>query len=223
MKVWTIAAVALALAACSPTAPTTEAPPETPVAVNAPSGEYALDPYHTNVLVQVTHFGLSHYTLRFNTASGVFNFNAEDPTQSTLEATVDIASLDTPFTGPRDFDAELQNSEWLDGASFPTASFRSTSIERTGPNSANVTGDLTIHGQTHPITLAVTYNASYAQHPMGMPVSLIGFSAQGEFSRSAYGVTTLLPSGPDATDGVSDTVQLLINAEFTRPVTTAAN
>lgn len=216
MKLWTAAAAAFALAACSQPAPTTtEAPAEQAIPVNAPSGEYTLDPNHTEVTVQARHFGLSNYTLRFNTVSGRLNFNAEDPAQSTIEATVAVASLDTPYGGERDFDAELQNSEWLDAAQFPNATFRSTAIERTGPNTARVTGDLTFKGATHPITLDVTYNASHLQHPAGVPSSHIGFSARGTLSRSAYAVNGLPDSG--ANDGIGDQVTLLIEAEFTRP------
>lgn len=220
MKPWIAAAAALALAACTQPAPSAPEPAAPPV-VNAPTGEYAIDPGHTTVTARVNHFGLSTYALRFNDVSGTLNFNAEDPTQSSVEATVAIASLDTPYSGPRDFDAELQNSEWLDAAGFPTATFRSTSIESTGPGTARMTGDITIHGVTAPVTFEVTYNGSYAQHPFGMPVSLIGFSGRGEIARSAFGVTKLLPA-EGTSQGVGDTVELIIEAEFTRPVEQAA-
>ncbi|HYD89053.1 MAG TPA: YceI family protein [Vitreimonas sp.] len=217
MKIWTVAAAAIALAACSQPAQT--APEEQPaqVAVNAPSGTYQLDPNHTTVTVRAKHFGLSNYQLRFNGVTGALNFNAEDPEQSRVEATVAANTLDTPYIGATDFDAELQNSEWLDAAQFPTATFRSTAIERTGPNTARVTGDLTIRNITHPITLEVTYNASHASHPMGFPGALIGFSARGTFLRSQYGLNVLQPSAAGASDGVSDEVELLIEAEFTQP------
>lgn len=223
MKFWTAAAAAtaFALAACSQPAPAPE-PAETAVAVNAPSGTYQLDPHHTTVTVRAKHFGLSNYALRFNGVTGALNFNAEDPAQSTVEATVAVATLDTPYSGDRNFDAELQNSEWLDSAQFPAATFRSTAVERTGPNTARVTGDLTIRNVTHPITLDVRYNASHASHPMGFPTSLIGFSARGTLLRSQYGLNVLLPSAPDAADGVADDIELLIEAEFTKPADQAA-
>jgi polyisoprenoid-binding protein YceI len=215
MKVWTAAAAALALAACSQPAPDAPAP-AAPVTVNAPAGEYALDNNHSTVTVRARHFGLAYYTLRFNAASGTLNFNAETPPQSTVNVTVDTTSLDTPFTGERDFDAELQNSQWLDSATFPTATFVSTSAEQTGPNTARVTGDLTLHGVTRPVTFDVTYNGSWAQHPAGPPIAGIGFSARGTIQRSQFGLTTLIPaSGPDS--GVADEVELLIEAEFNRP------
>ncbi len=221
MKSWIIAAAAaVSLAACSQPATTPTEPAEAARPVNAPSGAYTLDPYHTTITVRAKHFGLSNYALRLNGVTGTLNFNADDPTQSSIEATVATNTLDTPYTGDRDFDAELQNSEWLDSAQFPTATFRSTAIERTGPNTARVTGDLTIRGVTHPITLDATYNTSHASHPMGFPTALIGFSATGTFQRSQYGLNVLQPSAPGASDGVADEVELAIEAEFTRPAET---
>lgn len=222
MKVWTAAAAALALAACSQPAEKADAPPEAAVEINVPSGEYPLDPNHTTVTARALHFGLSHYAIRFNTVSGTLNFNAENPAQSSIRATVAANSLDTPYVGERDFDAELQNSQWMDAATFPEATFASTSVEQTGPRTARVTGDLTIRGQTHPITLDVTYNTSHASHPMGFPMQLLGFSAHGTFNRSDYGLNVLQPSaGGSGYDGVSNQVELVIEAEFLRQDTSA--
>jgi polyisoprenoid-binding protein YceI len=216
MKIWIALAAAAALAACSQPAPKEEEP-LAPVTVQAPSGEYALDTNHSTITVSARHFGLADYTLRFNRLSGTLNFNAENPAQSTVEITVDTTSLDTTYGGDRDFDAELQNSEWLDTGAHPTATFRSTGVEQTGTNTARVTGDLTLRGVTHPATFDVTYNSSWRQHPAGPPISGVGFSAHGAIRRSEYGVNVLQPtSGPDS--GVSDEVELRLEAEFNRPI-----
>lgn len=219
MKSWTTLGAALAmaaLAACSQPAEEQEAPPQ-PVTVQAPSGEYALDANHSTVTVRARHFGLAYYTLRFNRVSGTLNFNAETPAQSSVTISIDTTSLDTPYSGDRDFDAELQNSEWLDSAAHPTATFRSTSVEQTGPDTARVTGDLTLRGVTHPAAFDVTYNSSWRQHPVGAPLSGIGFSARGVIRRSQYGLNVLQPTtGPDS--GVSDEVELILEAEFNRPL-----
>lgn len=218
MKSWITAsfAAALTLAACSQPAPA-PTPPVQQASIEAPSGEYALDVHHTTVTARVLHFGLAQYQLRFNRVSGALNFDAEAPAQSTIEVTVDTTSLDTPYLGDRDFDAELQNSEWLDAAGHPTATFRSTSVETTGPNTGRVTGDLTIRGVTHPATFDVTYNSSWAQHPMGFPFAGIGFSARGVIKRSDYGLTVLQPRAGAPNTGVADEVELIIEAEFNRP------
>lgn len=220
MKFWTAAATAtalVALAACSQPAETPAPAPAENVVVEAPSGEYTVDPHHTTVTARVLHFGLSHYQLRLNGVTGTLNFNAETPASSTVSITVDTRTLDTPYAGDRDFDAELQNSEWLDSAGHPTATFTSTAVEQTGANTARVTGDLTIRGVTHPATFDVTYNSSWAQHPMGFPTAGVGFSARGVISRSQYGLNVLQPQAGAPNSGVADEVELVIEAEFNRP------
>jgi polyisoprenoid-binding protein YceI len=219
-----IVAAAFALGACTPPVEEAPAPTVEAIAIEAPSGEYALDKTHASLTIRANHLGLSHYTLRFTDLDATLNFNAEDPAQSTLVASAATASIETDFVGPKDFDAELQNSEWLDAANHPAITFRSTSIERTGPNSGRMSGDLTIKGQTHPAVFDIEYNQSYAQHPFGLPLSLIGFSARGTIRRSEFGVSTFLPAAGTAI-GVGDEVEVIIEAEFTRPVeaTPAAN
>lgn len=217
MKPWTMMAAALALAACSQPAPAPEAP-AAPVTVNVPTGEYALDPYHTTMIVRVPHFGLSSYQLRFNGVSGALNFNAETPSQTSITVTVDATSLDTPYSGETDFDAELQNSQWLDSATYPTATFTSTSVEQTGPNTARVSGDLTIRGVTHPATFDVNYNGSWRQHPVGVPISGIGFSARGTINRADYGMGAGVPPEGEPQNGIGNAVELVIEAEFNRPL-----
>jgi polyisoprenoid-binding protein YceI len=217
MKTWIALAAAAALAACSPQPDEASDDSLAPVTVTAPSGEYALDAHHSTITVRALRFGLARYTLRFNRMSGTLNFSADNPAQSSVAITVDTTSLDTPYAGDRDFDAELQNSEWLDSTGHPTATFRSTSVEQTGPNTARVSGDLTIRGVARPAVFDVTYNSGWRQHPMGAAISGIGFSARGTIRRSEYGLMVLQPTtGPDS--GVADEVELLIEAAFTRPI-----
>lgn len=218
MRLWFAAAAALTLAACNPPAEQTPAPTEAQLPVNVSSGDYTLDANHSTVTVRARRFGISDYTLRFNRLSGTLQFNAEDPTQSSVQAAVDVTSLDTPYTGDRDFDSELQNSSWLDSAGFPQATFTSTGVESTGANTAQVTGNLTLRGVSHPITFDVTYYGSHSPHPVGMQLSSIGFSARGTLQRSQFGVNEMQPSSAGAEDGVSDDVEIIIDALFSRPI-----
>ncbi|MEQ1619138.1 MAG: YceI family protein [Terricaulis sp.] len=221
MRIALIAA-ALALAACNPQ-PQPEAAqgPPTPVAIDAPSGEYALDPTHSSILVRANHFGLSHYTLRLTGLSGQLNFNAEDPAKSTVTARVAADTVQTEHVGQSNFDRELENSQWLDAATHPSLTFASTRIELTSPNTGRMTGNLSIRGITHPVTFEVTFNQAYRQHPMGMPIALLGFSARGTIMRSEYGMTARLPLATGG-GGVSDEVEILIETEFTRPAAPAS-
>jgi|CXWL01.1.fsa_nt_gi polyisoprenoid-binding protein YceI len=213
MKYAALAAAALALAACAP--PAAEAPPSLPeaVTVDAPSGAYTLDKNHSSVVIRANHFGLSHYTIRLTGLDATLNFNAEEPTQSTVTATIAADSVRTEYPGARSFDDELENSEWLDAATHPSITFTSTAIELTGPNTGRMTGDLSIRGVTHPARFDVTFNAGYRQHPMGAPGAFLGFSAVGSIKRSEYGMRVLLPT-PGSNAGVSDDVEIVIEAEF---------
>jgi polyisoprenoid-binding protein YceI len=217
MKMWIALAAAAALVACQQPADKEDEAPA-PVTVQAPSGEYTLDPHHSTMIVRVPHFGLSSYQLRFNGLSGALNFNAENPAQSTVQITVDATSPDTPYSGEIDFDAQLQNSEYLDSATYPTATFRSTNVEQTGPNTARVTGDLTIRNQTHPATFEVTYNGSWRQHPVGTPISGVGFTARGTINRADYGMSAQLPPAAEPQNGIGNEVELVFEAEFNRPL-----
>jgi polyisoprenoid-binding protein YceI len=211
-------AVPLALVACSQPPP---AEPPAPVAVriSAPSGQYALDKNHTSVIARVNHFGLSHYTVRFTSPDATLEFNADTPTDSSLIANVDVRSIETDYPGDGDFDADLQNSEWLDAANNPLMIFRSTALELTSPTTGRMTGDLTIRGITKPAVFDVTFNNGYAQHPARPQIAALGFSARGVFKRSDYGLMVLQPPAGTFT-GVSDEVEVLIEAEFTRALDT---
>lgn len=220
MRLWIALAAAAALMACQQPADNEDEAPA-PVTVTAPSGEYALDQHHSTLIVRAPHFGLSSYQFRFNGLSGTLNFNAENPAQSTVLINVDTASLDTPYSGEIDFDAQLQNSEYLDSATYPTATFRSTAVEQTGPNTARVTGDLTMRGVTHPVTFDVTYNGSWRQHPVGPPISGIGFSARGTFNRADYGMGSGIPPAGEPQNGIGGQIELVLEAEFNRPLDNA--
>ncbi len=221
MKFVRIAAACLTLAACNQTPnPPPAAAPVQAVAIEAPSGEYALDQNHASVTIRARHFGLSHYTLRFTDLEATLNFNAEAPTQSTLVASIAANSVETDFPGERDFDAELQNSQWFDADNHPQITFRSTAIELTGRNTGRMLGELTIRGQAHPATFDVTFNQGYARHPVGAPLSLLGFSAHGSVKRSDYGMLVLQPP-PGTEAGVADDVEIIIEAEFARPIAPA--
>jgi polyisoprenoid-binding protein YceI len=220
MKRWIALAAIAALAACSQPAEKGEAPPA-PVTVNVVSGEYALDPNHSTLVLRAPHFGLANYQMRFNTMSGTLNFNAENPAQSTVLITVDTTSIDTPYSGETDFDAQLQNSEFLDSETHPTATFRSTAVEQTGPNTARVTGDLTIKGITHPATFDVTYNGSWRQHPAGPAISGIGFSGRGSLNRTDFGMGAGVPPAAEPQNGIGNAIELVLEAEFNRPLDNA--
>lgn len=218
-------AALLALAACSPQ-PTADKKAEVPVVAapaateakppkaDIPAGDYTLDKHHATLVLQVSHLGFSHYRAAFSDFDAKLHFDQNNAAASTLEATIDPKSLTLPAP-PEGFLAELTGPQWLNTATYPTITFKSTKVETTGPDTGKITGDLTLHGVTKPVVLDVTYNGGYAGHPMD-PHARVGFSAKGSFKRSDFGIAYGVPA-PGTTMGVSDEVQVTIEAEFSGP------
>jgi polyisoprenoid-binding protein YceI len=213
---------AAGMSACGPRpAPKVKAAAPAPVAeaqppMEAPAGEYTMDPVHTSVNFRISHMGLSHYTARFTKMDGRLQFDPAHPTAQSVTATIQADSLQTNYPDPAqlDFDGQVEK-EFLEAGKFPTITFRSTNVEVTGPRTARVTGDFTLHGVTRPVTLEVTLNGGYKAggvDPMG---ARIGFSAQGVIRRSDFGIRYGLPP-PGTTMGVGDDIEVAIESEFTR-------
>jgi len=169
-------------------------------AASAKPAHYNLDPNHTQVAISWTHFGFSHPAARFDSVTGDFNFDAVDPTRSSIVVTIPIASLDT---GVAALDKHLKGPDFFDAEQFSTAAFKSTSVERAGDNGLKVTGDLTIHGITKPAVLDVTIN-KVGDHPMGGAAA--GFDAKTVIRRSDFGITKYVPN-------VSDDIAVTISTE----------
>ena len=179
-----------------------------------PAGDYKLDPLHSTLIFSVSHLGFSNYTAQFNTISADLKLDPANPGAAVLNATVDPASLQVPAP-PAGFLDEPKGEGWTDVAKFPQITFKSTGVAVTGKNAADVTGDLTLHGVTKPVTLKITYNGGYAGH-VYEPNARIGFSAHGVFKRSDFGITYGIPE-PGSNIGVHDEVSVRIEAEFTGP------
>ena len=182
-----------------------------------PPGAYAIDMAHASLNFRISHLGLSHYTARFTRIRAKLAFDPAKPQAQSITAVIDANSLQTNYPEPAklNFDKQIEK-EFLETAKFPTISFRSTKVEPTGPTTAKVQGELTLHGVTRPVTLEVSYNGGYPAggfDPMG---ARVGFSAHGVIKRSAFGITYGLPPA-GTTLGVGDEIEVAIEAEFTQP------
>ena len=208
--------IAGALIVCSGFSQTAFGAGET-VSTDAKPGTYKLDKAHASLLFRVNHLGFSKYTARFKRFDAELQFDPAKPAAMRVSATVDPGSIETDFPDPAtlDFNGELRGSKFLDTVKFPAITFRSTAVELTGANTARVAGELALHGVTRPMALDVTFNGGYAGHPMD-PQSRIGFSARGVLKRSEFGMAYGLPA-EGTTMGVSDAVEVLIEAEFNGP------
>jgi polyisoprenoid-binding protein YceI len=148
--------------------------------LSAPKGKYKVEPNHTSVLFCIRHSGISDYCGRFNTISGSMTFNGAQPEKSALSVEIDVNSLDTPSDK---LDAELK-SGFFETAKFPTAMFKSTSIKVTAKNEGEITGDLTLHGVTKPLTLKATFGGG-KMHAFANTY-VIGFSATGKIKHADF-------------------------------------
>jgi len=166
---------------------------------------YQIDPNHTQVEYTYSHFGFSHITGRLNNVEGDFLFDAKDPTKSSIQVHVPINTI---TVGMPDLDKELLGATFFEADKFPLATFQSTAVTSTGTNKLAVTGDMTIHGVTKPVTLDVTIN-KIGTHPM-RNVAAAGFDATATIKRSDFGVARYVPN-------VSDEVTLHITMEAFAP------
>lgn len=189
----------------------------TPVQTPVPAGQFQIDPGHTRLTFRVSHLGFSNYTAFLTGVDATLDFDPADPGAMQLVARIDASSIETLYPDPGfDFNAVIAGPEFLDAAQFPQITFTSTGVRLTAPDSAAVTGDLTLHGVTRPITLRVRFNGGYAGHPMDPGGARIGFSATGTLFRSDFGIGFGIPE-PGTTLGVGDAVEIIIEAEFINP------
>jgi polyisoprenoid-binding protein YceI len=177
-----------------------------------PAGAYYMDKAHTSLTFRVNHLGFSHYTARFSRVDGQMAFDPEHPASMHVDASIDVTSLELN-TPPAGFHDQLMSPAWFGAASFPQMTFHSTKVELTGPHAARVTGDLSFHGVTRPVTLEVTYNGGWPPNSFDPGGARIGFSAHGVLQRSAFGLSTGIPA-PGTSMGVSDDVDIAIETEF---------
>ncbi|MDB5459277.1 MAG: hypothetical protein JWO72_1018 [Caulobacteraceae bacterium] len=167
----------------------------------APAGTYALDPHQVGVILRVPHGGgFSFSVFRLAAVSGVLSWNPANIEASKVSVKIDAKSLETNVPG---FAAQLTGPNFLNTALFPDATFRSTAVKRTGPTTGEVTGDLTLHGVTRPLTLTVDLVG--AGPALRGPA--VGFHGHGVFHRSDFGV------GP-VSAMIGDDVEVTIDVEF---------
>jgi polyisoprenoid-binding protein YceI len=147
---------------------------------------YGLDPAHSAIYFEVDHFGYAKVLGRFNEVSGTLSLDAADLSASSVSVEVKTSSLDT---GQAKRDEHLQSPDFFNAAEFPTLSFKSTSVEKTGENTAKVTGDVSLLGMTKPAVLEITLN-KHAPHPVPAykGVMVAGFSGVMTIDRTDFGM-----------------------------------
>jgi polyisoprenoid-binding protein YceI len=165
-----------------------------------------MDPSHSHASFSVRHLGISNVRGEFGKVDGALRYDPEDVTRSQVEATVDVTTIDTREAKR---DAHLKSPDFFDAANHPKMTFKSTKVEKAGDKKLKVTGDLTIRGNTKPVTLDVELNGPIKDMQGAQRVAAV---ATGKIDRHEYGLkwNNML----EATPVVGDEVSIELAAEF---------
>ena len=166
------------------------------------AGTYVVEPNHTQVAFSVSHMGISPYAGWFSEAAGTMTLDPAHMEQATLTV---MLPTDSVMTTSSKLTEELKGKDWLAAEQYPTATFRSTKITKTGTDTARIDGMLTLHGMTKPETIEAKFFGA-ATNPMNKKAS-VGFLGRMPIKRSDFGVKKYIPL-------ISDEVVLVINAAF---------
>jgi polyisoprenoid-binding protein YceI len=141
-----------------------------------------IDPAHSAAEFKVKHMMISNVKGSFSGLSGVLTEHATDSTLSYVAASVPVATIST---GDAQRDGHLKSADFFDAEKYPTLEFKSTKVDLKA-GEYEVTGDLTIHGVTKPVTFAVDGPSAPGKDPWGN--TRIGLSATAKINRKDYGL-----------------------------------
>jgi len=154
---------------------------------------YILQSQHSEGIVRWNHLGFSNNTAQFTMVDGSLDFDPADPARDSVSATIKLANLSS---GVPDLDDNFHSVDFFDIAKYPTATFKSTRVERgSAPDKLKVTGNLTLHGVTRPVTLDATLNKIGMNIRDNLPS--IGFDATTTLKRSDFGLGMFVPQVSD--------------------------
>ena len=156
------------------------------MSANAPqatTSTWNIDPVHTTAEFKVRHMMITNVKGQFTGVTGVLTLDEQDATKSHVDTSIDAASINTREA---DRDTHLKSADFLDVEKFPTLTFASTRITRTGEGELEVEGDLTIHGVTRKIVFAVEGPTPPGTDPWGN--KRIGWTATTKINRKDFGL-----------------------------------
>ncbi|MBI3245855.1 MAG: YceI family protein [Deltaproteobacteria bacterium] len=170
---------------------------------------WELDPAHSSAQFAIRHLMVSTVRGEFTKFTGTFMLDDKDLAKSTLEASIDVASINTRITKRDD---DLKSPNFFDVAKYPTMTFKSKKVEAAGEGKFRVTGDLTMHGVTKEVVLDVSGSTKAIKDPMGK--MRLGGSATTKINRKDFGLTynKILETGGML---VGEDVDITIDVEMT--------
>lgn len=149
----------------------------------AATSTWQIDPNHSSAQFAVRHLAISTVRGAFTKVSGTVQFDDKDVAKSTLDVTIDAASVDTRVS---DRDKDLRSDHFFDVEKYPTLTFKSTKVEQIEPGKLKVTGDLTIHGVTRQVVLDVEGPTLPVKDPWGN--QRVAANATTRVNRQDFGV-----------------------------------
>lgn len=163
-----------------------------------------IDPAHSNIGFKIKHL-FSMVSGRFDAVEGTIVVDTEKPENSSVKVTIPAKSINT---GVAKRDDHLRSPDFFDVEKYPTLTYVSKSVKRTGDNTADVEGDLTMHGVTKPVPLKVTF---FGKGPGMQGETRTGWQAVGKLNRSDFGLNwgKLI----EGTALVGEEVELILDVE----------
>ena len=159
---------------------------------------YTIDPVHSSMVFRIKHNNVAYFYGRFNEIKGTIKLDSSN--DSSLELSIPIAGVDT---GNQKRDQHLKSPDFFNAEKFPTSTFKSTKVTKASDSTFDVTGDLTMHGVTKPVTLKLE-KTGQASNPRGG--ELIGFETTFTISRKDFGITYM-------PDGLGDDIRISVGLE----------
>src|ERR1700757_5364476 len=163
----------------------------------AHADSFKIDPVHSAILFEIGHFGVGHIYGRFDTFTGTFTLDQNDPSKDSVSVEIKTDSVDT---NAPDRDKHIKSPDFFNAAQFPSATFKSTSVKKIDDKTYEVTGDFTLRGVTKPLTLKTTLIGT-GLGPKGE--TRTGAEVSASLKRSDFDVKAMLPA-------VADEVNLII-------------
>jgi polyisoprenoid-binding protein YceI len=177
---------------------------------------YTIDPAHSSAQFSVRHMMISNVRGGFSGVTGTVDYDAANPGASSVDIVIDANTIKTL---DEQRDGHLKSADFLDTGKYPTITFKSTKIDATGADEATMTGNLTVHGVTKPVTLKVEGPSAEGKDPWGN--IRIGASATTKIKRSEFGLTwnAVLEAGGFM---VGDELKIELEVEMIKAAATAA-
>jgi polyisoprenoid-binding protein YceI len=168
---------------------------------------WQLDPAHCNAQFSVRHLGISNVQGEFTKVTGTVQLDDQDISKSTVNATIAVNSLDTRV---QQRDNDLKSDHFFDVAKFPTITFQSTKIQKTGDDTAKMTGNLTLHGVSKEVSFDVIGPSKVIQ-VMG---TRRGATATAKINRQDFGIVFMSNALPGGDQMIGDTVTITLDIEM---------